>query len=126
MSGYVTVYDWLQSDEILDHALPTEVLEFFRTDEAASVPCKIYTDFTCFYGQTLVTTHIEGVRRYTNTVDVRGFSSEERVSVDLNTEMTSELRDALRASASRARSVRDVLAHAQLRNDLRASASRDA
>ena len=107
MSGYATVYDWLNSDEVLDHALPAEVLEFFRADEAASVPCKIHKDFTCFYGQTLVTTHIEGVRRYTNTDDVRGFSSEERASVDLNTEMTVELRYALCASASRARTSRE-------------------
>jgi hypothetical protein len=107
MSGYPTVGYWLfESDEVLDHALPAEVLEFFRTDEAASVPCKIYVDFTCFYEQTLVTTRIEGVRRYMNSVDVRGFSSEERASVDVNTVMTSELRYALCASASRARSLR--------------------
>ncbi len=106
MSGYATVYDWLQSDDVLDHALPAEALEFFRTDEAASVPCKIHKDFTCFLGQSLVTTSIEGVHRYTNTVDVRGFSSDERESVDLNTEMTIELYNALCASASRARSLR--------------------
>jgi hypothetical protein len=106
MSGYATVYDWLQSEEVLDHALPAEVLEFFRADEAASFPCKIHKDFTCFLGQSLVTTHIEGVRRYTNTVVVRAFSSEERASVDLNTVMTLDLHDALCASASRARSQR--------------------
>ncbi len=50
MSDYATVYDWLQSNELLDHALPAEAQEFFRTDEAASTPCKIFKYFTGFRG----------------------------------------------------------------------------
>lgn len=99
MSRYATVYDWLQSKEVLDHALPAEVLEFFRTDEAASVPCKIKTDYTII--------RRKGVRQFTVKLDVRGFSSDERASVDLNTTMTVELHNALCASASRAGTSRE-------------------
>ncbi len=103
MSDYATVYDWLQSNELLDHALPAEPLEFFRTNEAASTPCKIFKYFTGFRGKSRVTTRIYGEGQHTQSVDVRGFSSEERASIDLNTVMTFELHDALCASASRAR-----------------------
>jgi hypothetical protein len=54
-------------------------------------------------GKSRVTTRIYGEGQHTQSVDVRGFSSEERASIDLNTVMTFELHDALCTSASRAR-----------------------
>ncbi len=103
MSGYSTVYDWLNSDEIMDHSSPEEALEFFRNDEAASVESMISKDYTIFLDTTMVTTKIVNDILYGNTYVVRGFSRNERESIDMNTELTMDLYNAICASASRAR-----------------------
>lgn len=105
MSDYATVYDWFQSNELIDHASPADTLEFFRSDEAASSPCVIVSYVSGDGRRARVTTRIYGVGQHSQAVDVRGFSSEERVSVGLNTKMSGELYNALCASASRARSL---------------------
>jgi hypothetical protein len=104
--GNGSVKDWINSDELLDHLSPQDAFEFFRRDKAASVGVEIIIDFTIFLGMTMVTTQIVNGRSYMNKIMVRGFSCEERESIDLNTNMTVELYNAICASASRARMLR--------------------
>lgn len=106
MSGYESVSDWIKSDEVMDHSLPDEALEYFRKDEEASIGSKIRKDITMFLDKIMVTTYIVDNIESSNIVIVRGFSKKERMCIDLNSDMTLELYNAICASAARARTIR--------------------
>ncbi len=98
---YETVYDWLiRKNCFYNNLSPEEALAVFRNDISARNDCLIRDDCTLFYETDIYICHFSDVANGF-TKFVRGFSDEERNSIDMNSLMSVDIHLAVLASTRR-------------------------